>query len=239
MVPGKRRSASLIVICLLVGLGLAADMMSRPALGQGIGGFLKKKVKDTVKPPESGKDGESASDSNPNSRFNSRVLEMNDENLAKLEKALTCEKEFRDGINAKYAKLPTEQQYQTCSTQAMLSTEAQALVKGGAGDAQAQQQMMTQFAALIEKKCGKSPSTYNKSDELKPGEAQCAKSASLTLDQYSIMKERLTPFCSSGGQEKVHGFGDMYYVYTPIEVTAMKPKCSQLSGQIQGIPVRK
>jgi hypothetical protein len=112
----------------------------------------------------------------------------------------------------------------------MMSPEAQAIVAKVGDNIQAQQQQMTSLAALMEKKCGKNPNTFNKSDDLKPAAEQCTATGGLTLSQYSIAKERITPFCNSGGKDKVAGMGGLYYVYTPTEVNAMKPKCTRLTG---------
>jgi hypothetical protein len=236
MVREKNRSALLITVCFMISVGFAWDQMSRPAMGAQLGGFLKKKVKDVVK-PEPEKSNPVASDSSSGndsaSRFNDRVLELNEDVLAKLEKTLICEKDFRAEVNAKYAKMPTQEQHQTCSFDAMMSPEVQEIVSKAGDNPQAQQQQMTNIAAFLEKKCGKNPNTSNKSDDLKPAAAKCSASGGLTLSQYSIAKERITPFCSSGGQDKVRGMGDLYYVYTPAEVNAMKPKCARLTGMIQ------
>jgi hypothetical protein len=55
-------------------------------------------------------------------------LELKEDVLAKLEKTLQCEKDFRAAVDAKYAKMPTQEQYQQCSMDAMMSPEAQAIV---------------------------------------------------------------------------------------------------------------
>jgi hypothetical protein len=233
MVKEKKLYTLLTTVCLLIGLGFTLAPMSRPAMGAQLGGFLKKKMKDVVNPgPE--KSNQTASDSSSgndtNSTFNDRVLELNEDVLAKLEGTLVCEKDFRATVDAKYAKMPTQEQYQKCSMDAMMSQEAQAIVSKPGDNIQAQQQQMTSLAALIEKKCGKNPNTFNKSDELKPAAEKCSATGGLTLSQYSIAKERVAPFCSSGGQNKVAGIGNNYYVYTPAEVNAMKSKCSRLTG---------
>jgi hypothetical protein len=233
MVKEKKLSTLLTTVCLLIGLGFSLDMTSKPAMGAQLGGFLKKKIKDVVKPePEKGNqtDTDSSSGNDSNSRFNDRVLELNEDVLAKLEKTLLCEKDFRAAVDAKYAKMPTEEQYQKCSIDAMMSQEAQAIASKPGDNIQAQQQQMTSLAALIEKKCGKNPNTFSKSDELKPAAEKCSATGGLTLSQYSIAKERVTPFCGSGGQNKVTGIGNNYYVYTPAEVDAMKPKCAKLTS---------
>jgi hypothetical protein len=233
MIKGKNLVALSTTLCLLIGLGFASDSMDKPVMVAQLGGFLKKKVKDVVKPePENSAQtaADSSSGNDTNARFNDRVLELNEDVLAKLEKVLLCEKDFRAEVDAKYAKVPTQEQYQKCSMDAMMSQEALALASKPGETLQAQQQMMTNLAALMEKKCGKNPNTFDKSDDLKPAAEKCSAAGGLTLSQYSIAKERVAPFCSSGGQDKVRGMGNLYYVYTPAEVNAMKPKCTRLTG---------
>jgi hypothetical protein len=224
-----------ILMMLLFGIGIGSATLN----GQ-IGGFIKKKATGIVKEPDT-KTPEAAaaqSDTNKSPRFNENVLELNADNLAKLEKALVCEKEFRDGVEAKYAKLPTRQQYENCMMQVMMSPEAQSITANKSGDVM---QMSKQLMDLQEKKCGKSPSSYNKSDELRPAQEQGAKCGGITLTQYSIATERIPPFCNSGGKEKVKGFGDLYYVYTHAEVNAIQPKCARLSSLINSLnePAKK
>jgi hypothetical protein len=213
-------------VVLLVGCGCAWAQAGGELTDQGIGGFLKKKAKDVVKAPDAEKD-KQAPDQSPDQRFNDRVLELNVETLARLENALRGEKEFRDGVEARYAKLPTREQYDSCLMQAMMSPEGQAIAKGAADD---MAQVQIKLMALHEKKCGKNPNTFDKSEDLKPAAEAGARAGGLTLAQYSIAKERITPFCSSGGLDKVRGSGDLYYVYTPAEVSAIQPKCAQLAG---------
>jgi hypothetical protein len=230
MIKGKNLFALLTILCLLIGLGFAGDSIDEPVMVAQLGGFLKKKVKDVVK-SEPEKSNQTAADSSSgNARFNDRVLELNEDVLAKLEKVLLCEKDFRAEVDAKYAKIPTKEQYEKCSFDTMMSKEAQAIALKPGEDMQAMQQQMTSIAALLEKKCGKSPNTFNKSNDLKPAAEKCSAAGGLTLSQFSIAKERITPFCSSGGQNKVAGTGNLFYVYTPAEVNAMKPKCERLTG---------
>jgi hypothetical protein len=240
MAKGKKKSILLMTVCLLVGLSFSWDLIVRPAMSLQLGGLLKKKVKSIVQQPDADASQEataaSSSSDNSNSRFNDRVLELNEQTLAKLEKTLKCEQDFRDGVDAKYAKLPTQAQYQQCTMDVMLSPEGQGIAQAGISDMQAMQQQSAKLTTLLEKKCGKNPSAYNKSDDLKPAAAQCSSAGGLTLDQYAIAKERIIPFCNSGGQEKVRGVGNLYYVYTPAEVNAMKSKCSQILSLIQSKP---
>jgi hypothetical protein len=195
-------------------------------------GGLIKKAKGVVSPPESGKNTD-ASEQSGNSTtpsFNDRVLELNPDNLAKLEQALVCEKNFRAQVNAKFAKMPTPEQHQQCMIQVMMSPEALAIAESKSADVT---QQSLQLMALQEKKCGKDPQRNNKGEEMRPAKEQGAKCGGFTLPQYTIAVERIAPFCNAGGQEKVKGFGsNIYYVYTPAEVSAIKPNCSKLMALI-------
>jgi hypothetical protein len=235
MVSGKMQFRVVVIILLLIGLSFSLDLMNKPALGNQLGGFIKKRVKDVVKQPDSGGNAaEEQSGANDGPRFNDRVLELNEATLSKLEKALLCERKFRDDIEAKYAKMPTKEAYQACSVEVMMSSEGQALAAEGADPSKAQQ-YMKKLMALLEKKCGKNPENVSKSDDMKPAEEQCSREADLTPDQYSIAKERFTPFCSSGGKEKVQGYGSVFFIYSPAEVQAMKPKCERFMDLMKGI----
>jgi hypothetical protein len=126
----------------------------------------------------------------------------------------------------------TREQHDKCMLDVMMSPEAQAISKGGD-----MSQMMTQLTALQERKCGKNPErvTESKNGELRQTREQGAKCGGLTLTQYSIAAERILPFCGSGGQDRVRGMGNLYYVYTPTETSAIRPKCAKLTGLISDL----
>ncbi len=235
MSVGKGWSSVGILIVLLLGFGFGSIELN----GQ-IGGFIKKRAKEIMQ-PDSGKKDETTSQQSDNQtpRFNENVLELNAENVARLEKALTCEKEFRAGVEAKYAKLPGKEQYQNCLFQVQISPESQALAEGLGNNADMKkvQQIGEKILALQEQKCGKDPEKLrsNKGQELRPSREEGAKCAGLTLRQYTIAMERIAPFCNSGGQAKVRSYGELYYVYTPTEMSAIQPKCTRLTGLISDL----
>jgi hypothetical protein len=145
-VPKKR--GILIIACLCVGLSFSLEGIITPVRGAQLGGFMKK-VKEKVKPSDS-----SSSESSSVS-YSDRVLELNDENLTKLEKSLQCEK------------------------------------------------------------------TSKSKDK-------CSAAGGLTKDQFAVAKERILPFCSSGGRQKVGN-----YIYSSAEVKALKPRCEKLRKLIE------
>jgi hypothetical protein len=214
---------------LLFGMGIGAAEMNAQ-----IGGFLKRTAKDVAQPDSGNAKTTEPPANNQSPHFNENVLELNAENLAKLEKALTCEKGLRDGVEAKYSKLPTKEQYQNCMMQVMMSPEAQSIAQSKSTDMMAQ---MKQLMALQENKCGKDPekAQSGKNDELRGLKDQGAKCGGLTRTQYAIATERIAPFCNSGGQEKVKSSGNLHYVYSPAEVSAIKPKCATLTALISDL----
>ncbi len=237
----KGRSAVGILIVLLLGFGFGSTELN----GQ-IGGLMKKKMKQIVQ-PDSDRNSEDTSEESDNEqtpRFNENVLELNAENVARLEKALACEKEFRNGVEAKYAKLPTSEQHQNCVMQVLMSPEAEAISEGiKEGDMQSVQQVGEKMIALQEQKCGKDPEILisSKDQELRPSGEEGAKCAGFTSLQYAIAMERIAPFCGSGGQAQVKGYGEAYYVYTPVEMSAIQPECARLTGLISDLsePAKK
>jgi len=66
----------------------------------------------------------------------------------------------------------------------------------------------------------------------------------LTALQYSMLKERVLPFCAdpdaaqtADAAVKVRGAGSgVFYVYTQGEIEAMRPHCSKLAQLIKGAP---
>jgi hypothetical protein len=198
-----------------------------------IGGFLKKKIKQAVKGDSAEaaaqKGGPGAAKAAPaGPTFDEYVLQLSSQNLDRLERAAAGEKAFRDSVLAVRAKLMTPQQYGQCRYKAMGSPEAQALAANPPKDAAAFQKYNSAFEALIQKRCGANPNTF-KEEDLSPGEAIGARAAGLTTQQFSIMKERVVPFCRAGGAAKVAGATPgMFYVYAADEMAALQPRCAKL-----------
>ena len=206
--------------------------MPSPADAQ-IGGFIKKKVKDAVKGQAAGEQKQApAAEAQSEPRFSEYVLELNAENLDKLEKALAVEKAYRDSVNTAYARVPTPEQYQQCMIRTTMDPEAQKIT-ANMNDMAAMQQAQEKLVAYREKKCGKDPerAMEGKKEALRHGSDRAAESVGIKPSALSIMKERITPFCESGGQAKVKGdMEGMYYVYTPTEVAAIQPRCVKLAA---------
>lgn len=62
-----------------------------------------------------------------------------------------------------------------------------------------------------------------------------------TAAQYSILKERVVPFCAAAGsaapEGEVHipGFGGKFYVYAGAEAEALAPRCAELSRSLEAV----
>lgn len=223
----------------LIATAIAVVCLSipRPVDAQ-LGGFIKKKVKDTVKGQVSGSTGDASaaggtraptSPSGP--QFDERVLELNPGNLDKLQTALVAERAFRDSLNASYARMKTPEQYQQCKMNAMMGPEAQQVTKSiDYNDVQASQAAGQKLLAIVAKQCGADPSGQNKGAELNKAPANAAEAAGLSQEQYAVLKERVKPFCSEGGGTgKVAGSGArIFYVYTESEIAALQPRCEKL-----------
>lgn len=210
----------LAVVCLAV---------ARPAEAQ-IGGLIKKKVKEAVKGETPSSTSEkSAAPAGP--RFNEYVLELTPANLDKLEAGLQAEKAYRDSVEAKYAKVKTQEEYTQCSTNVMMSPEAQQLTSNAdASNLQSAQAAGQKLMALIKKKCGEDPGTLNKSADLRKAQEHGVEASGLTAEAYAIIEERIPPFCGGdGGTAQVQGAASgIYYVYTEAEMAALKPRCEKL-----------
>lgn len=225
----RRRMPWVVALAAVVCLSVPS-----PASAQ-IGGFLKKKVKQAVKGQVAGGDSASAKaapadGSGP--RFSEYVLELNADNLDKLEKALAAEKAYTDSVNAAYGKLSTPEQYQQCMIQTTMDPEA-AKITANMTDAASMQKAQERLMAFRERKCGKDPerAMEGKKEALRKASGRGAEAVGIKPSALSIMKERITPFCESGGQAKVKGDSEgMYYVYTPTEVASIQPRCAKLTA---------
>ncbi|NJD11790.1 MAG: hypothetical protein FIB01_15560 [Gemmatimonadetes bacterium] len=227
---------------LLVAAGLAAVI---PTAGQAqLGGLrkLKQKVEQAV-----GEKPAAASEDDPQQRspYSENVLEITPEVADCLERALAAENAELAAFKSWAAKVKSEDQYQACSTQSMMSPEGQAisaemtaaLDKGQQAAMQAMQTAQVKLEALTEKYCGPQPRKV----EERRREAQAAaqkkgmQACGYTERQYFILKERLTPGCTSellaqaDGALKLPGDGTgMFWVYSPAEVKVLKTRCGRL-----------
>jgi hypothetical protein len=213
---------------LVVLVALACLALPAPSSAQ-IGGFIKKKVKQVVKGDTAAASEQKAAPASAGPTFDDYVLQLSPQNLDRLERGLAAEKAFRDSVNRVYAALRTPEQYQRCQGETMTSPEGRQLAANPPQDAAGYQKYAAAMQVLTEKRCGRDPGRLDKAEDLKPAGAVGARAAGATSSQYSIMKERVVPFCRAGGAARVPGeVKGMDYVYAPEELTALQPRCARL-----------
>jgi hypothetical protein len=226
MQTGKNTSGLLFLALLLFGLAAGPTDVN----GQ-IGGFLKKKAKDIMNPNSKPGDTNSTDQSGGQAapRRDDTILVLSPENITKLKQALEAEQAAREKVKSEFSR----EKYEKCQQQTMMSQDARQISETYKDN---YSELSAKVMALLEQKCGKSPNQNDESAALKDAKSQAARNSGLTDRQYSMLIERVVPFCKVGGQEKVQGFGtNMYYTYSPDEVSALKPECSSLMPMIQGI----
>ncbi|HEX6534873.1 MAG TPA: hypothetical protein VF041_09750 [Gemmatimonadaceae bacterium] len=247
------RATRLIVIA-------AAVAIAAPTSAHAQFSGLKNKLKKKVEAAAGVKDGDSASGdrgadrasrrgatasapgpSGP--RFDDRILEMTPEVLERLASSLEAERRGR--ADAARALSPeTRQKFQACEQQVLTSPEAAKILERFSAanerqDMAASRKESEALNALRDRKCGMDPSTGAFRDSVTTATTQATlRAGRFTPEQYSLLKERVTPFCKGAVQEvgdgaRVGGSGrEIYYVYSKREVEALRPRCGELSKAI-------
>ncbi|MFI5180248.1 MAG: hypothetical protein ACHQPI_02530 [Thermoanaerobaculia bacterium] len=175
------------------------------------------------------------------------VLPMTPENLDRLAKGLGAEEAARKGIAERAARTKSPAEYRDCKNAflrgpdaAKVMQDSTAELKKHSNDATANQKvfadMKTKLDELTEKKCGPDPSSSRSGPSSQSREIAeaAAKEVGLTPRQYAILKERVAPLCALGevpvGPEgaRLHGSGNVFWVYSAGEVAALRPRCAAL-----------
>lgn len=220
-----------------------------------VGGLIKKKVKEKVVQTVGGADtASSASAAVPGSGpvFNDYVLEITPDLLDRLEKALAAEAAAREENARRIGKVLPEEEYDRCEQDAIRSAEGQKmseesvrLMEAAKTDEQVQQameEMGKRLEAFMEPRCGLEPNKAERlRSELAPRTTAAAEEASgLTDHQLSILKERILPLCTateaaagSEGARIPTEDSTIFYVYSPGEVEALRPRCGTLVKVLQ------
>jgi len=222
-----------------------------------VGGFLKKKMKEKVEQTVGGADTASAnravSAAVPGSGpvFNEWVLEITPDILDRLEKALAAEAAAREANARGLGKVLSAEEYQSCKERAIGSPEGQKLSQESVrliGEATTQEQMQrameemnTRLEAFMEPRCGLEPYKAQQVEvELARRVNTAAEEASgLNDHQLSILKERILPLCTETGITDADGVriptedSTIFYVYSPGEVEALRPRCGTLAKALQ------
>lgn len=229
--------------------------VAAPASAQ-VGGVIKK-VRAKVAQTVAGPDTASASrvppgaKAAPGSEYNDHVLEMTPAVLDQLEKALAVQAAARADNDRQIGKVLSPDEYDQCKLQAIrtpagqkLSQEMATLMDGTKTQQQMSQGMQDiakRLDALTEAECGLEA---NKARQLRfsldSRAAAAAQAASGLSDiQLSILKERILPLCTAtaaaqNGPVRIPTeANNIFYVYSPVEVQALQPRCSKLVAALR------
>ncbi len=194
----------------------------------------------------------------PGPVFNEYTLEITPEVLAKLEKGLAAEAVDRKAVAQEIAKIPSKEVFDKCHQRVSASPEGQKVYQAYVATLQGtDQQLMAkseernrvakQMDELYTARCGLSGQKADDArDELRRRPEKTGLAASgLTEYQYSILKERIVPFCSlpqppapaASGETRIpatEGSQSMFFAYAPGEVATLQGRCPTLMAGING-----
>ncbi len=168
--------------------------------------------------------------------FDDRVLEMTPAVLDRLEKGLAAEAAERQANARVLARMRDKAGYDKCSREVAASPEGKRMMALlDAGDMKAYQQAAVEVQKVQDAKCGPSPNSYRTVEDNLRNKPSKAGEDNSGFDywQYSILKERALPFCTmstpaGGGAVKIPVRADVFLVYSPAEVDALKVRCARL-----------
>lgn len=186
--------------------------------------------------------------------YNEHVLEVTPAVLERFERALAAEEAERNEVARIAASVRTPEDYQACMMKAVMSPEAQALMaassaKGEAyiasprdqAAAAAYRKAQQDLVEYMSRTCGPDPDQFRSSElpklQARPAEAG-REAGGFTVTQYAILKERVAPLCGmaeAAGSDgiKIPGEGkNIFWVYSPVEVEALLPRCAELSQRV-------
>ena len=133
-----------------------------------LGGLIKKKVAEAVRPAE--KAAEPARSGNqPGSLFNADVMQITPASIESMNQAMANERSMQDEFRKELAKYPTREQYAECQSKAATSPEGQKImaVMGNMPATMTPEEhqrimtkMGTDMEALIKKKCPLNPDDW-------------------------------------------------------------------------------
>ena len=147
---------------------IAALAPIQPA-GAQLGGLIKKKVSEAIKPTE--KAAEPARSTNqPGSLFNADVMQITPGSLESLTSAMESERSMQNEFRKELAKYPTKEEYGACQQKAVMTPEGQKIagamgnVPEGTSAEEFQRimtKMQTDMEALIRKTCPLNPDDWS------------------------------------------------------------------------------
>lgn len=223
-----------------------------------IGGLIKKKATEAVKGKDTKKASEEKKEEDPTkSKWEEEKCgPLTSDRLNDFERGLRTETTQRREFDQMFRSLRTQAQVVQCRNQELMTPAAQAILGRGASpnasNAQLQKAMEKNTKDLMEhldKKCGQDPSQVKPGDAYRRAREEAAKAADLTPECYDKMKEITIAFCETFTPEqqntaaekgiRVPGKGNAFWVFTPVEATALKGKCADLLPIIKALDAGK
>jgi len=158
----RARRSSVLGVFLSV---CAAISVATPVEAQ-LGGLMRKGKEALKEPVKDPRTSEAASTSTSNPFADPAIVFITQDQLGRFQKGLQHEVTQRNALRKQLASLQTREQYQACSQGAVTSPELMKLIQDFADSSanlpadqmvKRQQQMYTEMAAMVEKKCGIDP----------------------------------------------------------------------------------
>ncbi len=246
---------TVLMLCSLMLITLATDLTAQGLLGRArraVTETVAGAVADGVMGGGSGGSSESRAPETagtaevPAARQSTYLLTMDAGVLDRLEQAMRAEITFFDEW------LALEDRFMTC--QGTLYTDPDSMdelqdlsdeftrameTAGSDGDRtmRASEAYRAGIDAVVERRCGISQTAFAERQATASDDALAAalQAGGFTDQQYSVLKERLVPFCAAGGNsDRIAGpEGKHFYVYQAIEVEALSSRCSTLAPLAQ------
>lgn len=250
----RSRSAGLLSIALALLLAPSAaeaqfgDMLKKAAKKKAAEAVEKKAGSGEEAPAESAKPAagteRAAAAKGPYSNW---VLELTPAILDRAAVAIKVENQVRDSLAAVIRTKPElERKHAFCVQEISQDAKMQAFMDKIGDDKATQaekQKVMTDMNDYMIAKCGQQhendATRAEEAIQRLPAQRAAAAGSFSSTGQYGVVKERIMPFC--GGQ--VEGMGEgarvpgdgtgIYYVYSPGEIAALKPRCGEFAGLLK------
>jgi hypothetical protein len=110
-----------------VALAAIAALAPIQSAGAQLGGLIKKKVSEAIKPAEKAVE-PAARPGQQQSLFNADVMQITPASVASMRQAMATERSMQDEFRRELAKYPTREQYAECQQKAAISPEGQKIV---------------------------------------------------------------------------------------------------------------
>ncbi len=147
-------------------LGVCAAISVATPVEAQFGGLMRKGKEALKEPVKDPRTSEAASTSTSNPFADPAIVFITQDQLGRFQKGLQHEVTQRNALRKQLASLQTREQYQACTQGAAMSPETMKLIQDFADSSanlpadqmiKRQQQMFTEMAAMVEKKCGIDP----------------------------------------------------------------------------------